>query len=1220
MRFLLAVFCLVVAIIAQADNLYKLGQRKALSDIQPGDKIVIEAAAMKANAGKYLKGQPQVALYAESSFVYSAGLTQDAIWEVVATGNNDPTYTTKPTYYLRMLNGGYYLGYKTDGGVSNIRSLTTLQANAYPFTLLNTTEAKTTSGSSPNWDTNSVVFQATAKAVQLGNSPTASGNPMVWLWSPSSANAPIYCPWNVYDIELGESSETICQELQELLKVIEADTVNYSALGDYQAVSKYQTALAEAKAAAPDGSLSANTYADLLSRLKVAYAGLRQPEADLLDVVFNDDGSASDVSPMKHAITAVGKPQVAYNETYKCNVASFANTQGASASNFYKTALYSNNQEFINKLSDGHSLEAIFRTRQELKNYEAKYLSSHQSGGTGLMICKQSSGKNGGNEITFLPNVGGWKWATSGVVPEVDIFYHVVGVWNQDEGLAYIYVNGELQNTVGAAGSLTLPSAASQWVGIGADPSGSNGESGANWEIVTSRIYDQPLTDYQVALLYSELPQAEEPLVKNIEYMGGLTMTTGIKFPIKGKGFEEGDIIRLSLSGKTYELPLTIREGGCHFLVPNDFESGTYTMALIRGERTQSLGTCAFDIADTMPGGAAVIAHRGYWTKGAGTSQNSRESLRNAIELDVYGSETDVWITTDGHIMVNHDSSLGGVGIQSSSYAKVKDLKLSNGEPIPELSDFFDLMDEYPDSKTKLIIEIKYNSSTDVVAVANKVVAAVKARNMQDRVEYISYSLDACKQVAKADPDAWVAYLGTAPLPGPKDLYPYGIMGLDYQTSQFEQNPTFIPEAKELGMTTNVYTVDTQAGILKITNMGINFVTTNYPEIAKRIYRLYEYNLPDPISEDEKARKELEKYIEEIDADTTDYSSSRFMPLSIEPFIQTLREARNAVKTAQSTAAEYIELQNALQQTRANICTYPKADAFDAVFTENGNVTDISPLAGNVVMKGLMETYICPAFDCRVAMLNTPNGTAPQVFSQTPYATTKSDGRLKEALMGGHALESVFRITQPMGKTRAYWFSAYNKGAVGLLNCSQSEGLNATSEISYILNVSPNGSTSQPILVPSGIEAKIDTFYHVVAVWDQTASKARIYVNGQQMNEVDAAGELHFSLSANYQWLCVGGTPTSTDAAGNGGAFDIVTARIYDQALKPMQVDYLWQQTAEGLGIANADPTGIMSTLQPSDTRAQTIWSPDGQRRTAIGKGINIVRQSDGTISKVLGK
>ena len=174
-----------------------------------------------------------------------------------------------------------------------------------------------------------------------------------------------------------------------------------------------------------------------------------------------------------------------------------------------------------------------------------------------------------------------------------------------------------------------------------------------------------------------------------------------------------------------------------------------------RGELTQELGTTTLTKATKMPKPARAVAHRGWYTKGGGTSQNSRQAVRNAFGAGFYGCEIDVHQTTDGYIMVNHDFSIGGVTINLSTYDQVKDKTLSNGEKIPQLSDLFAVMkDEYPDSPTKLVIELKVNANTDTLRLANSVVQAVREAGMQDRVQYISFGVSALRYVRAADPTA----------------------------------------------------------------------------------------------------------------------------------------------------------------------------------------------------------------------------------------------------------------------------------------------------------------------------------------------------------------------------------------------------------------------------------------------------------------------------------
>ena len=265
------------------------------------------------------------------------------------------------------------------------------------------------------------------------------------------------------------------------------------------------------------------------------------PKADLLDIVFNEDGTAEDISPMHNEVTRFGETSSTYySETYQRYVASFNNNYGGDASSFYKAAPYDNNYEIRNALANGHSFEVLCMANYTgtIPNVEAKPLSAMQSGGTGLMVTNISGARQ--NELTFLPNIttsgsSTWRWTTSGIVPETQVFYHVVGVWNPEEQKSYIYVNGELKNTIDAPGLFRLASVNCNWFGIGADPaSATTAHNSWNGDVAIARVYGKPLTQEDVTYLWNEIhnpPTGVEQLPQEsvIAYPGGIFDINGIR-------------------------------------------------------------------------------------------------------------------------------------------------------------------------------------------------------------------------------------------------------------------------------------------------------------------------------------------------------------------------------------------------------------------------------------------------------------------------------------------------------------------------------------------------------------------------------------------------------------------------------------------------------------------------------------------------------------------
>jgi len=224
-----------------------------------------------------------------------------------------------------------------------------------------------------------------------------------------------------------------------------------------------------------------------------------------------------------------------------------------------------------------------------------------------------------------------------------------------------------------------------------------------------------------------------------------------------------------------------------------------------------------------------VIAHRGYWDC-EGSAQNSLASLQKAQELKIYGSEFDVWMTSDGVLVVNHDAHIEGLKIEDTPYAQLKDIRLKNGEILPTLETY--LKQGKKDKKTKLIFELKAHSTKEK---EDKAVAAsvqmVKKAGVRKHTEYISFSLNICKELVRLDPKAEVAYLNG-------DLTPQAvkalkITGIDYYLDVLKKNRSWIEEAQKLKMTVNVWTVNKEEDMQEMIAAGVNYITTDKPTVVK---------------------------------------------------------------------------------------------------------------------------------------------------------------------------------------------------------------------------------------------------------------------------------------------------------------------------------------------------------------------------------------------------
>lgn len=563
------------------------------------------------------------------------------------------------------------------------------------------------------------------------------------------------------------------------------------------------------------------------------------PVADLLDIVFKADGTAEDVSALRYNIITIDglAMTTVYSNRFERYIARFNHSPGSSVSAGYYKRDYTTDQNFKNALSDGHTLEAMFMLDIEspLPNNEIKMFTSHQSGGTGIMIGNNSRN----NSIIFLPHVGGnYMWANSNITPERGKYYHVVGVWNKEEGKAHVYVDGELKGSVNTSGNFQFPSAGSTWFGVGADPAGaSSAHTGWKGDVVIARIYDKPLAGTDVEKLWNQVKDFE-PVPGDIELSEVSLLSKRVQvnsdYTIQGEGFQTGDKIKIapvSGSGNEYLCDGTVAGNLFTLTIPENFTTGKYRFFVVRGSKELDIGFATLTVADKPLGEPQVIAHRGYW-KTSGSAQNSVAALAKAQQLDIYGSEFDVWITADEVVVLNHDPTINGIRIENATYNDLKNITLSNGEKIPTLADY--LEQGKKDPSTKLIMEIKThsNKTNNDRAVATSV-QMVKDANMTDQVEYIAFSIDVCKKVVELQPGAIVAYLmGDR---SPQELFNMGIKGIDYNISAIRNHKSWITEAHDLGMTVNVWTVNSESDLQEVIDYGVDYITTDEPVLAKQM-------------------------------------------------------------------------------------------------------------------------------------------------------------------------------------------------------------------------------------------------------------------------------------------------------------------------------------------------------------------------------------------------
>ena len=232
---------------------------------------------------------------------------------------------------------------------------------------------------------------------------------------------------------------------------------------------------------------------------------------EVLDVQFQKDGTAKDISPFANPVEKVdgtGTLSTYYNDDYGCYVGKLEDVSYASAGASHYEIDYTDNEDVWNALADGYTVELLAEGTADANGKEAKWFSSTEAGGPFAVMVEKSNvlGFIAGTTETEGKNT--WRWGTSTTTYEKDTYYHLVGVYDKDKQKVNLYVNGELVGMDDAPGELTKPviTGSKLIMDLFGDPSKSGGvQASFPGEIAIARIYNTPMTDTDVKALYSNI-------------------------------------------------------------------------------------------------------------------------------------------------------------------------------------------------------------------------------------------------------------------------------------------------------------------------------------------------------------------------------------------------------------------------------------------------------------------------------------------------------------------------------------------------------------------------------------------------------------------------------------------------------------------------------------------------------------------------------------------
>lgn len=236
------------------------------------------------------------------------------------------------------------------------------------------------------------------------------------------------------------------------------------------------------------------------------------------------------------------------------------------------------------------------------------------------------------------------------------------------------------------------------------------------------------------------------------------------------------------------------------------------------------------------------LAHRGF---SARYPENSPLAFRMAVEqTDADGFESDVHLTRDGRLVIFHDATLertsNGRGfLKDRTYAELLALDIGAwrspefaGEQIWTLEQLLDFCKE---TGKLLNLELK-NYEIFYKELEEKVIAAICAQKMQDRVFVSSFNHLSMQRFKQLCPDIRTGLLYDKPLlnmaaylthTSADSIHPRHCL-LQYQ-------PELMPLFRSRGMAVNTWTVNTDSDIRDMIALGVDAIISNHPDRLCRV-------------------------------------------------------------------------------------------------------------------------------------------------------------------------------------------------------------------------------------------------------------------------------------------------------------------------------------------------------------------------------------------------
>lgn len=241
-----------------------------------------------------------------------------------------------------------------------------------------------------------------------------------------------------------------------------------------------------------------------------------------------------------------------------------------------------------------------------------------------------------------------------------------------------------------------------------------------------------------------------------------------------------------------------------------------------------------------------VIAHRGA---SGYVPENTLASFRKAINMGADILELDVHLTSDDSLVVMHDYNVsrttdGQGDIESFSFQRIRQLDAGSWysptyrhEKVPTLAEVLQLVK----GRKKVLVELKWPAKGLYNSLVERVVRIIRQHHAESWVILQSFETRYLEQASRLAPDLKIQQLLLAK---PAFVPAYFDIGLKFgqfmpQLTASSVNifylyltPQFIKQMHDAKKTVYAFTPNTEETILRVINLQVNGIITNYPDKA----------------------------------------------------------------------------------------------------------------------------------------------------------------------------------------------------------------------------------------------------------------------------------------------------------------------------------------------------------------------------------------------------